>query len=460
MINSNKSLKKHVDMTNGPLGKKILLFTIPLLITGILQQMFNACDVAVVGQFAGKEAMAAVGSNSPVIALLINLFIGISLGTNVVIARAIGQKNEDRIEKAVHTSILISIIAGILLIIVGELIAARVISALGVPKEVYPLALLYLRIYLLGMPVILLYNFETAIFRSSGNTKTPLIALIISGIINVILNMIFVIVLNMSVAGVAIATVTANFVSSAILFINLLKSDLAIKFSFSKLKIDLPALKDILIIGVPSGIQSMIFSLANIVIQSAVNSLGTTIMAASAAAFNLEIFSYYVMNSYNQSCTTFVGQNYGAGKPDRCLTSLKICLVQCFICTAVFCTTILTFVRPLLGIFNHDPEVIAAGVIRLRYIFFAYTFSFAQETLSGYLRGFGLSFLPAICTIVGVCGVRLFWIFMIFPKYPSFETIMKVYPISLGLTALAILIATLIVKPSKKFAKMTDIKRT
>lgn len=452
MLLYEASMKKQVDMTNGPLGKKIILFTIPLLITGIFQQMFNACDVAVVGQFAGKEAMAAVGSNSPVIALLINLFIGISLGTNVVIAKAIGQKNEDRVGKAVHTSILISIIAGIALIILGEIFAAKAIGALGVPDEVYPLALLYLRIYLLGMPVILLYNFETAIFRSCGNTKTPLMALMASGVINVVLNMIFVILFNMSVAGVAIATVTANLVSSVILFVNLIKTDLDIKFSFKKLKIDVSTLKEILRIGVPSGIQSMIFSFANIIIQSAVNSLGTTIMAASAAAFNLEIFSFYVMNSFNQSCTTFVGQNFGAGKLDRCLKSLKICLLQCFVCTAIFCTTILMFAKPLLGIFNPDPDVIASGIVRLRYIFFAYTFSFAQETTSGYLRGFGLSFLPAICSIVGICGIRLFWIFVVFPKYPSFETIMQVYPISLGLTAVAIVLSALIVKPSKKFA--------
>jgi len=446
-------MKKQVDMTNGPLGKKILLFAIPLIITGIFQQMFNACDVAVVGHFAGKEAMAAVGSNSPVIALLINLFLGISLGTNVVIAKAIGRKDDDCVSKAVHTSILIAIIAGVVLIIFGELFAAKVISLLGVPEEVYPLALLYIRIYLLGMPVILLYNFETAIFRSCGNTRTPLIALTISGIINVVLNMIFVIVFNMSVAGVAIATVVANVVSSGILLIKLLKTDLVIRLQFSKLKIDVPTLQEILFIGVPSGLQSMVFSLANIVIQSAVNSLGTTIMAASAAGFNLEIFSYFVMTSFNQSCTTFVGQNYGAGKLDRCKKSLKICLVQSFICTALVCSTILIFVKPLLGLFNSDPEVIAFGIVRLRYIFFAYIFSFAQETLSGYLRGFGLSFLPAICSIIGICGIRLFWIFIVFPLHPSFQTIMQVYPISLGVTALAILMCVIIVKPSRRYAE-------
>lgn len=446
-------MKKQIDMTNGSLADKIMLYSIPLAVTGILQQLFNACDVAVVGQFAGKEAMAAVGSNAPVTALLVNLFLGISLGSNVVIANAIGRQDEEDVQKAVHTSILVAIIGGLFLTIFGEIFAGYVVSWLDVPEEVAPLALKYLRYYLLGMPVVLLYNFQSAIFRSCGNTKTPLLALVISGITNVILNLIFVIGFHMSVDGVAIATVIANLVSSAILYVALSKTDMVIRLDIKKLAIDPQILIKILKIGVPSGVQSMIFSFANIIIQSAVNSLGTTVMAASSAAFNLEIFSYYVMNSFNQACTTFTGQNYGAGKNDRCRKTLKLCLLQCFVATAAVCTVILLAGRFLLSIFQPEAAVIDTGMIRLRYIFFAYTFSFAQEVLSGYLRGFGVSFIPAICAIVGICGVRLFWIFRIFPHYRTFTTIMQVYPVSLGLTAFAIIIVTLIVKPSKRFGK-------
>ncbi|MCR4892400.1 MAG: MATE family efflux transporter [Lachnospiraceae bacterium] len=444
---------KQMNMTEGSLGDKILRYTIPLIATGILQQLFNAADLAVVGQYSGKEAMAAVGSNAPIIGLLVNLFIGVALGSNVVIAKAIGQKDGDRVSDAVHTSIVISIIGGVLLALLSEFIAPMIIGLLGVPSEVYPLSLKYLRIYLMGLPVILLYNFESSIFRSCGNTRTPLIALVISGVLNVLLNLFFVTQLGMDVDGVAYATVIANVVSSLILFVSLIKTDLVVKVSPRKLRVHSYVLKTILLIGIPAGIQGSIFSLANIVIQSAVNSLGTIIMAASSAAFNLEIFAYFVINSFGQACTTFVGQNFGAGKPERCRRTLKLCLLQSFIINVVTCALILVFSNQLLGIFNPDPEVIANGRIRLEYIFFAYLFNFAQETLSGYLRGFGVSFIPALCSVVGICGIRLTWIFTVFKASPTFSTIMQVYPISLGTTAIVILIVILVLRPSRRMMK-------
>lgn len=440
-----------LDMTSGSLGDKIIKYVIPLAITGILQQLFNAADIAVVGQFAGKEAMAAVGSNAPVTGLLINLFVGISLGSNVVIAKAIGQKDEEQVHKAVHTSLIIALLGGLILTLIGELLAPGVVAMLDVPAEVFPLSVKYLRIYLLGMPVVLLYNFESAIFRSCGNTRTPLIALIISGLLNVVLNISFVVGFGMDVDGVATATVVANLVSSAILFVALTKTKLIINVTISELRVHFDVLGQMLRIGIPAGVQGMIFSFANIIIQSAVNSLGTTVMAASSAAFNLEVFSFYIMNSFGQACTTFVGQNYGAGKNDRCKKVLFICLAQNAIATAIACSTILIFSNQLLGIFNTDPEVIAVGRVRLQYIFAAYIFSFAQDTMTGYLRGFGVSFIPAICAVVGICGVRLTWIFTVFKAYPTFATIMQVYPLSLGITALVILIIILILKPSKRY---------
>ena len=440
-----------MDMVNGSLGDKIIKYAIPLAVTGILQQLFNAADLAVVGRFAGKEAMAAVGSNAPVIGLLVNLFVGISLGSNVIIAKSIGQKNSENISKAVHTSVVVALLGGVFLAVLGEFLAPEIVKMLDVPGEVFPLAVKYLRIYLAGMPVILLYNFEAAIFRSCGNTRTPLAALVVSGILNVLLNLFFVLGMGMDVDGVATATVLSNLVSSVILFAALMKTEQEIRIDPRKLRIHGKVLWQILKIGVPAGIQGMIFSFANLIIQSAVNSLGTTVMAASSAAFNLEVFSYYIMNSFGQACTTFVGQNYGAGKGDRCRKVLKLCLLQSFVSTAASSMLILLFSTPLLGIFNTDPGVIAAGRIRLEYIFFAYLFSFAQEGLSGYLRGFGVSFIPAACAVIGICGVRLTWIFTVFRQSPSFTTVMQVYPLSLGITAAVILAVTLIVKPSRRY---------
>lgn len=446
-----------MDMINGSLGDKIIKYAIPLAVTGVLQQLFNAADLAVVGHFSGKEAMAAVGSNAPVIGLLVNLFVGISLGSNVIIAKSIGQGDNGNISKAVHTSVIVALLGGLFITLSGEFLAPEVIRMLDVPKDVYPLAVKYLQIYLAGMPVILLYNFESAIFRSCGNTQTPLAALVISGILNVALNLFFVLGLGMDVDGVATATVISNLISSALLFGALMRTELAIRIDPKKLRVHGDVLGQILKIGIPAGIQGMIFSFANIIIQSAVNSLGTTVMAASSAAYNLEIFSYYIMNSFGQACTTFVGQNYGAGKSERCLKTLKLCLLQSIVSTAAVSGLILLFSRPLLGIFNTDPDVIATGRIRLEYIFFAYLFSFVQEGLSGYLRGFGVSFIPAACAVIGICGVRLTWIFTVFRQTPSFTTIMQVYPLSLGITAAVILVVTLLVKPSKRYAARAEI---
>lgn len=444
-------MESRMDMINGTLGDKIIKYAIPLAITGVLQQLFNAADLAVVGHFSGKEAMAAVGSNAPVIGLLVNLFVGISLGSNVIIAKSIGKGDNVNISKAVHTSVVVALLGGLFLTLLGGFLASGIVNLLDVPGDVYPLAVKYLRIYLAGMPVILLYNFEAAIFRSCGNTKTPLAALVVSGILNVILNLLFVSGFGMDVDGVATATVLSNFASSAILFVALVKTKLAIRINPKELRIYKDVFWQILKIGIPAGIQGMIFSFANIIIQSAVNSLGTTIMAASSAAYNLEVFSYYIMNAFGQACTTFVGQNYGAGKGSRCRKTLKLCLLQSLVCTAAASGLILLLSRQLLSIFNTDPDVIAAGQVRLEYIFFAYLFSFAQEVLSGYLRGFGVSFIPAACAVIGICGVRLTWIFTVFRQIPSFTTIMQVYPLSLGITAVVILAVTLFVKPSKRY---------
>lgn len=451
-----KELKKQkLDMLNGSIWNKLPVFALPIAATGILEQLFNASDIAIVGNFAQTDktaAVAAVGANSPIIGLILNLFIGIALGANVVIANAIGRDDRQTVQKAVHTSMVVSVIGGVLVAIIGELIAEPLLTVLNVPDDVLELALLYLRIYFLGMPVILLYNFEAAIFRSIGETKMPLIALTLSGILNVLLNLFFVIVLKMSVNGVATATVLANVVSAGILYIKLVKSDKYIKVEFKKLRIDGKVFAKIMQIGLPAGIQSAVFAVANIVIQGAINSLGTTVIAASSAAFNIEIIAYNVMNSFSQACTTFVGQNFGANKIDRCKKTLFLCLIEDAIASGTAILIVLITGKFLLSIFNNNPEVIEIGYTRLVIIFIAYIFSMLYEVMSGYLRGFGFSLVPAILTTVGVCVLRIIWINTVFPANRTFVTIMTAYPVSLATTAVLIFLALIIYRPSKRFA--------
>ena len=447
--------RKQLDMLHGSIWNKLPQFALPVAATAILEQLFNASDIAVVGNFTGAErtaAVAAVGANSPIIGLIVNLFIGIALGTNVVIAHAIGQGEKDDVQKAVHTSVVISVLGGALVATLGELAAAPLLGLLNVPDEVFPLALLYLRIYLLGMPVILLYNFEAAIFRSVGETKIPLLALATSGILNVLLNLFFVAVLHMTVNGVAIATVISNAVSSILLYCRLRSSKQVIHLEPKLLRVDRMILIRILRIGLPAGVQSAVFAVSNIVIQSAINSLGTVVMAASSAAFNIEVFTYDILNSFSQACTTFVGQNFGAGELRRCKKTLALCLIEGIAALAVAITAILFFGKSLLAIFNNDPEVIATGYIRLMMVMTSHSFSLFYEVMSGYLRGFGISLAPALLTMLGVCGVRIAWIQLVFPLNSSFQTIMTAYPISLCTTALLILIALLCYHPSKRFA--------
>lgn len=455
-------MSKHsskIDMLQGPLWNKLPLFALPVAATAILEQLFNAADLAVIGNFASGDktaAVAAIGANSPVTGLLLMLFLGISLGANVVIANAIGRNDEKTVHHTVHTSIVIALGGGLLVMGIGQLIAAPLLNMLHVPDDVFPLALLYLRIYLLGLPAIFLYNFESAIFRSIGNTKVPLQALAMAGALNVVLNLLFVIVLGMTVNGVAIATVISNVISSSLLLRRLVKTDSIIRVDLKKLRIHKECLKRILQIGLPSGIQNAVFSLSNIVIQSAINSLGTTVIAASSAAFNIEIIAYYVLNSFSQACTTFVGQNYGAGNLKRCRKVLKLCILEDFIASASTIILVLIFGRFLLSLFTNQPEVIDIGYTRLVLVFSAYTFSMLYENMSGYLRGFGISLLPAILTTIGVCGTRITWIYTIFPKSPTFETIMIAYPVSLAITAVLIFLAMLYCKPSKKLAPLIE----
>lgn len=450
---SNTEKRPKLDMLNGSIWNKIPQYALPVAATGILEQLFNASDIAIVGNFTGSQStasVAAVGANSPLIGLILNLFIGIALGANVVIANAVGRKDKKQIHDAVHTSIVAALLGGVLLAILGELLVSTILQHLNVPAEVFPLALRYMRIYLIGMPAILLYNFESAVFRSVGETKMPLIALAFSGVLNVLLNLFFVIVCHRNVDGVAIATVISNVVSSCFLFYKLLKTDKFIHVDIKDLRIEMATFGKILKIGLPAGIQSAVFAIANIVIQAAINSLGTIVIAASSAAFNIEIFAYYIMNSFSQACTTFVGQNYGARQMKRCKKTLALCLIEDVIASAAAILIILFVGRQLLAIFNHDPQVIELGYTRLLLVFTAYIFSMMYELMSSYLRGFGISLVPALLTILGVCGVRIAWVYGVFPSSRTFRTLMMAYPISLSVTAVLIFIALIVYRPSNK----------
>lgn len=429
-------MSRTVDMTHGKLGKKILYFALPVALTGILQQLFNAADSIVVGRFASKAAMAAVGSNSSIISLVVNLFLGISLGANVVIARFTGQNDEESLSRGVHTAVLSSVLFGVIAAAIGEAIAGPMLRAMDVPPDVFPMAEAYLRIYLAGMPVILLYNFESAIFRSQGNTRTPLICLIIAGVLNVLLNLFFVIVLDMAAAGVAIATVVSNLTSSVLMFILLMKSKGPLHLEFSKLRIDGPILGKMMRIGVPSGIQGIMFSLSNLVIQSAINSLGTDVMAGSAASLNVEILAYYLVNAFGQATTTFVSQNYGAGKPDRCKATTRIALGQDLVVTAVMSGLVIAFAPQIIHIFNTDPMVIHYGAIRVRWLVGCELINVFLEILSGAMRGYGKSLSPAIITFVGVCVVRIIYVYTYFRSHHTFSNLVMIYPITWGITVL------------------------
>ncbi len=447
------------SMLDGSLWNKILGFAFPLAMTGILQQLFNAADIAVVGNFTGELgeiAMAAVGANTPLISLIVNSFLGISLGTNVIIANAIGRKDEETVSKAVHTSMIVAVTGGIIISLIVELLAAPILRSQNISEEAVGMAILYFRIYMAGLPVILLYNFEAAIFRGIGNTRIPFIALVISGVVNVGLNVFFVVVLHRTVDGVAAATVISNLLSSLILLFFLRKSKTPAKFDFRKLRINGKVLKDILKIGLPAGGQAVVFSSANIIIQAAINSLGTLVAAASSAAFNIEIFSYYVLNSFGQACTTITGQNYGARKFDRCRSTLKLCILEGIAIEGLMVLFLLLFGKNMIAIFRPDnPELVEIGYIRVMFITTAHLFSLFYDVISGYLRGYGISLTPALLTMFCICGTRIIWIYTVFEQFRSFQTIMIVYPISLGLNSLAMMILLLIRRPAKKLSAKT-----
>ena len=432
---------REIDMLHGSIWDKIIWFALPLALTGVMNQMFNTADVAVLGKYVGKEAMAAVGNNISLIGLLVNLFMGLSLGANVVIAQHIGAQRLERVRVAIRTAFLLALATGIGIVVVGELATSTVLDWLDVPPEVRDMAETYLRLYLLSMPAMSVYNFEAAIFRSKGDTKTPLMALAIASGLNLVLNLIFVSTFDDGVFGVGLATVIADSISALMLFVALIRAEDVVRLDIHDLTFERAELKEIVRIGMPAGVQGMVFSLSNLLIQTAINSLGADTMAASAAAFVIEINVFCIISGFAQAATTFVSQNYGARNFSRCrrVTWISIGLDGIFM--GVLALFILTNADELLSFFNSDPNVIALGKIRLWYIVAPEIMNIVLEGLSGALRGYGISLTPAILTLIGICGVRITWLFTLFIETPTFETLMTAYPASWLVTTVLISIA-------------------
>lgn len=429
------------DLLHGSIWRKVLIFALPLALTSVLQQLFSAADVAVLGTFVGKNSMAAVGSNAPVVGLMINLFVGISVGANVMMSRYTGANDADGVSRTAHTSVVLAVLSGITIAAVGNIIASPIVNILGVPADIAPLAIRYLRIYFCGMPFVMLYNFQSAIFRSQGDTRTPLICLAVSGLVNVALNLFFVIVVGMDVEGVAIATVIADALSSSLLFYFLKKHSGAVRIFLNKLRIDKRITRNILRIGIPSGMQGMVFSISNLLIQSAINSLGADAMAGTTAAFNIEIMAYFISNAFGQAAVTFVGQNHGASNYRRCKDVVKQTLILNWISMIAFGVSVIVFGKEMLSVFNDDMAVIKFGYIRLVILMAGEVLNSTIETLSGGMRGYGYSLSPAIVTLLGVCGFRIIWIYSFFKFKPTWFNLMLVYPVSWAVTSAMMVVA-------------------
>lgn len=430
-----------IDMLHGPLGKKILLFALPLAASSVLQQMFNAVDVAVVGRFASSEALAAVGSNSPVINLLVNLFVGISMGGNVVIANYFGQSNAAGVRRSVATSFVVAVASGLFLMVLGIGVARPILELMGAPANVINLATLYLRIYFVGMPFIMVFNFGSAILRSLGDTRRPLLCLIVSGVVNTVLNLVLVIGFGMSVDGVAIATVVANVVNAVMVVAMLRREKSAARLDFRALRVSLPELGKMLRIGVPAGVQGMVFSLSNVVIQSAVNGFGSAAMGGSAAALTYEQICYFFVAAFCGAAVTFVGQNFGAGEKGRCRRIFKICMTLAVVVTASLNVLIVVFRDFFISIFSTAPDVVAFASERMLAALCVQSLTATYEVSGAVLRGMGHSALPAVLTVFGSCVFRLVWVYFVLPLHPTFTFLIVVYPISWTITGLMVLSA-------------------
>ena len=426
-----------IDMSKGRLFTKIVSFAVPLLFSGILQLAFNAADLIVVGRFAGESSLAAVGSNSALVSLVINVLLGLGTGTSVVVSRYFGAKAEKALQDAVRTTVIVAVIGGVLFGILGILLASPLLRIMGTPEEVLPLAKLYLSIYFGGLPIIILYNFSSALLRAVGDSRRPLVFLAIAGVLNVGMNLVFVIVFHMDVAGVAIATVLSQCVSCGLTLRCLLKSDTICRLKLHPLTISKEQFAEIMRIGLPAGIQGSLFSVSNVLIQSSINSFGSIVMAGNSAAASVESFLFVSMDAMNQAAIASVSQNMGAREYARTRKAVRCCLLL-EVGVSVFLSFFsITFRRQLVGIYTSEPAAIEAGAIRLLVLGVLYFTNGMQHMLTGVMRGHGYSILPTCITLMGICGFRVIFIYTYFAAHRSLEVLYASYPISWILTIIA-----------------------
>lgn len=431
---------QNINFTEGSFGDKLIWFVLPLAFSSIIQQLFHSADTAVVGQFVGKEALAAVGSTAPIVNLFIEFFSGLSVGSNVVIARYIGKNDVSRVQAAVHTAVCVALISGVTVAAAGVILIRPLLVLVQTPADIIELSADYLRIYFIGMPFLMLNNFCGAIFRSNGETKKPLYCLSIAGAINVILNLVFVLYLKAGVSGTAWATVISNGISASCMIVLLLHQKSIIHLDLRHLRIDGDILGQLVRIGLPSGFLGSVFSVSNVITQSAINSLGTNVVSASGAAVSIEIYLQFFGNAFAQAATTAISQNYGAKQYKRCTQAVKVSLFMCVLITIALSTVVFGFGRQLLRIFVTDAAVITIAMTRMKY---TVVFKFIQagmDIMSGSLQGYGYTLVPALISVFGVCGVRLFWICFVFPKYQTLEMLMLIYPITQSIAVLSYVI--------------------
>lgn len=434
-------MKRHeVDVLNGSIGKNLILFTIPLILTGILQLLYNAADIIVVGQFAGSNSVAAVGATASLTGLLVNLFLGLSTGASVSVANCIGAKDFKATHKTVHTAITLALIGGIILAIIGFVFSKPLLILMNTPYDIIDEAALYMKIIFLGMPANIVYNFGAAILRAKGDTKNPLIFLSIAGIINVILNLFFVILFNMGAEGVGIATITSQLISAVFVVVHLSKLNDETKLSISKLRIYKYPMLKILRIGIPAGLHSILFSISNTLIQSSINSFGSDVIAGNSAAINLEGFAYTTANSMNQTLITFLGQNHSANKYSRIKRIMLTAFIQNVVITTAISLLIILLRKPLITLYiPKNPVVISYGMDRIVITLSMYFTLALMECFTGSLRGLGYSFVPMLTSVFGVCGIRIFWVFFIFPIFNTPASLYISYPVSWIVTDLIFL---------------------
>lgn len=444
-MSGNNSRKYEIDMCNGPLLGKIMIFYVPLMLSGVLQLLFNAADIAVVGHFAGNESLAAVGSTSSLTNLIVNLFMGLSVGANVLVARFYGAGQMKELKEMVQTAVATAVVSGVVLIFVGFFVAKPALALMATPADVIDHSVLYMRIYFAGMPFMMAYNFGSAVLRAVGDTRRPLYYLMVAGVVNVVLNLIFVITFSMGVAGVATATVISQAISAALVIRCLIRTEGVYRLELKGIRIRPDKLLRMVQIGVPAGLQGSLFSISNVLIQSSVNSFGSIAMAGNTAGSNIEGFVYTSMNAFHQSAISFAGQNYGAMKYKRVGKVLLICEALVILVGLVMGNLAYLFAGNILKIYSTDPEVISYGVLRMRYICVTYFLCGMMDVIVGILRGIGYAIMPMLVSLTGACLFRVVWIYTVFRQVRTLPCLYISYPISWLLTFLVHLVCFAIV---------------